>query len=184
MAHSIGRIGLIGAESTGKSTLARALGLLLPACVVDEQLRDFVDRHGRVPRQDEQWALMADQQRAEDDMASSCPHEWLVADPAPLMTAVYSIAYYADDSLLADAVDLAAGYDHLLWCDVDVPWVPDGPSATGPPHEPRVHDLLAVVVEEQLRPRGIDVRLVGGPLQERLGRAGRAWQPGPPVPPT
>jgi nicotinamide riboside kinase len=173
------RIGLLGGECTGKSTLARALGLLLPACVVDERLRRFVDDHGRAPRRDEQWSLMAEQQRAEDDAASACQHEWLVADPAPLMTAVYSLAYFDDDSLLADGIELAAGYRQLLWCDTDLPWTPDGSQRDGPAARQRVHALLTGIVRDRLTPLGVDVRLVSGPLQTRLGRAGLAWQPGP-----
>ncbi len=184
MLHSVRRIGLIGGECTGKSTLARALGVLLPACVVGEHLRAFVDRRGRPPWQGEQWGLMADQQRAEDDVAADCRHPWLVADPAPLMTAVYSLAYFGDDSLLADAISLATGYERVLWCDADLPWTPDGLQRDGPEARQRVHDLLAVIVRDRLRPLGIDVRLVSGPLQARLGLAGLAWHPGPPYPPT
>ncbi len=48
------RIGLVGGEGTGKTTLASALAVALPACVVDESLRAFVEREGRTPRADEQ----------------------------------------------------------------------------------------------------------------------------------
>ena len=75
------RIGLIGGEGSGKTTLAVALAGALPACVVDESLRAFVEREGRTPRRDEQAALLAEQAAREDEAAASCPHAWLVADP-------------------------------------------------------------------------------------------------------
>ena len=48
-------IGLLGAESTGKTTLAAELGRALAAggrrvAVVPEYLREFCDRSGRTPR--------------------------------------------------------------------------------------------------------------------------------------
>ena len=46
---SLRRIGLIGGEGSGKTTLATALASALPACAVDEGLRAFVDREGRTP---------------------------------------------------------------------------------------------------------------------------------------
>ena len=55
-------IALLGAESTGKTTLAAALGVALAAegrdaVVVDEYLREFCAREGRTPRRDEQAGL-------------------------------------------------------------------------------------------------------------------------------
>ena len=43
------RVGLLGGESTGKSTLALALADALPAFVAEEYLRDFVASFGRTP---------------------------------------------------------------------------------------------------------------------------------------
>ena len=60
------RIGLIGAECTGKSSLAHALADELPAVVAPEYLRGFVDQHGRTPRQDEQYLILWNQSRAEE----------------------------------------------------------------------------------------------------------------------
>jgi nicotinamide riboside kinase len=64
------RIGLIGAESSGKSTLAQALAAILPACVVPEVLREFTSDHGRPPRIHEQRAVLESQMEREDDLRS------------------------------------------------------------------------------------------------------------------
>ena len=61
-------VALLGAESTGKTTLARALADALAAegrrvAVVAEYLREFCDQHGRTPRRDEQRAIAAEQTR-------------------------------------------------------------------------------------------------------------------------
>ena len=57
------RVAIVGAESTGKSELARALADALSGefglrChIVDEWLRDWCDRHGRTPSADEQLEI-------------------------------------------------------------------------------------------------------------------------------
>lgn len=125
-------IGLVGAECSGKSTLAEALAVALPACVVGEELRDFVDTMGRTPRASEQAGILQRQAAREEDAAAVCPMPWIVADPAPLMTAVYSVEYFADDTLLPSALEHARNYDLLVWCAPDLPWVADGVMRDGP----------------------------------------------------
>ena len=61
-------IALLGAESTGKTTLARAIADALAAegrdvAVVPEYLREFCDTEQRTPRIDEQAAIAAEQTR-------------------------------------------------------------------------------------------------------------------------
>lgn len=179
------RIGLIGAESSGKSTLALALAARLPACVVPEVLREFTSQHGRTPRLDEQRALMERQAQREEEAAVTCPLPWLVADPAPLMTAVYSLEYFGDSSLLDTARGHAHGYALLVWCAPDIPWSADGLQRDGEARRDSTEATIGRVIEEMaadadteglslplLRVHGsIDTRV--GAVLERL-----AWQPG------
>jgi nicotinamide riboside kinase len=180
----VARIGLLGGECTGKSSLARALALALPACVVEEELRDFVDREGRVPRREDQPALLRAQAQAEEAIAARCLEAVLVADPAPLMTAVYSLLYFDDPSLVPAGVDHAGGYDLVVWCDPGIPWTPDGDQRDGPQERDRADDVIARLVADELAPRGIRVLRVAGGLEERVAAVRRAWQPGPPDPRT
>lgn len=170
------RIGLIGGEGSGKTTLAKALAAALPACVVDESLRAFVDREGRTPRRDEQAALMAAQAAREDEVAASCAHAWLVADPAPLMTAVYSLLYFDDDTLTAPAVGHAAGYDLVVWCRPDVPWAPDGIQRDGAGQRAAADAIVGRLVRDELTPRGIHVVEAEGDVEHRVAAVRRAWQ--------
>lgn len=162
------RLGIIGAECSGKSTLATALADTLPACLVPECLREFVDREGRPPRPDEQAALMAEQQQREDEIAAACPLPWTVADPAPLMTAAYSLAYFGDASLVPAAADLAGRYALVAWCDPGIPWVPDPGQRDGVVLRDRVEAALAAIVAEELAPRGIRVLRVRGAVADRV----------------
>lgn len=169
-----GRIGLLGGECTGKSALAARLATSLPACVVPEAVRTFVEQQGRTPRIDEQRALMDAQRAAADTTAESCPHGVVVVDPAPLVVAVYSVLYFQDESLLDEAVADAAGYDLLLWCSPDIPWEPDPGVRDGPEYRERAQEIIASVVADRLA--GAPVVIVTGSLDERLAQARRAWQ--------
>ena len=177
------RLGIIGGECSGKSTLARHLARDLPACLVAEELRVFVERHGRPPLRDEQAGLLARQAAAEDEAARTCPHPWLVADPAPLMTAVYSVLYFDDPSLLPEAVDHARGYDLVVWCAPDIPWQPDPGQRDGPDLRGRAEALIADVVRERLVPAGVRVLRVAGDEVARVTSVrdalDRAWRPEP-----
>ena len=172
------RLGLLGGECTGKSTLAARLSERLDGCLVAEYLREFVDRTGRPPTREEQAGILRTQQAREDAAASTCPSGIVVADPATLMTAVYSSAYFDDASLVERAVAAATAYDLLVWCDVDLPWQPDGAQRDGPEYRQREHEILVGLVEDRIRPAGIAVVKVSGSPDERLEAALRAWQPG------
>lgn len=168
------RIGLIGGEATGKTTLALELGRTMDACVVEEQLRAFVDRHGRPPRADEQADVMRAQQQAEDSAAAACAHALLVADPAPVMTAVYSAAYFDDTSLLDDGIALTGGYALIGWCRPDLPWTPDGAQRDGPHRRAQVDVLLDGIVA-RIRARGVPVLDLTGSTAKRAQAVRRAW---------
>lgn len=178
------RIGLIGGECTGKSTLARLLATALPACVVDESLRDFTERMGRPPQREEQAGLLAEQADREDAAAASCDRDVLVADPAVLMTAVYSLLYFEDDTLVSRAIAHAQGYALLVWCAPDLPWEPDPGQRDGAGHRDRADAIIADLVERELRPRGIPVLHVTGSAEARVTAVTRAWQPGASEAPT
>lgn len=160
----IRRIGLLGGECTGKSSLASALADTLGACVVREQVRAFVELHGRAPHAHEQGAIMQDQIDAESAVGRTGERDWLIGDPAPLMTAVYSQVYFDDDSLTAQGLRHAALYDVLLWCDQDIPWVPDGSQRDGPDFRAREHEVIASLVDEHALP----AVLLSGGLDERV----------------
>jgi nicotinamide riboside kinase len=171
------RIGLIGGECSGKTSLAAALATALPACGVAEVLREFVDREGRAPLRGEQSRILAEQQAREDAAARRCPQGWLVADPAPLMTAVYSRLYFADDSLTAPAAEHALGYQFVVWCAADLPWTPDGLHRDGREARDRANAIIADLVRDELEPRGIPVIRAHGSVEERVDLVRRAWQP-------
>ena len=176
-----GLIGVVGGESTGKSTLAAALGMRLPAIVVPEYLRTWVERHrGQVPQPGEQAEIMAAHRAAEVSGMRDAERSglaWVVSDSGPLMTAVYSIQYYDDPSLLPLAIEWAARNDLILWCQDDFPWQPD-PQRDGSHARATSQQLLAEIFAAHpelpmLEVRGgFDERVETVLDTVRLGRAG------------
>ena len=162
-----GLISVVGGESTGKSTLAAGLGARLPGIVVAEGLRNWVDRHGRVPRATEQSAVMDGHRQAERSAllrADTTGQPWVISDSGPLMTAVYSIQYYGDDSLLPLALEWTAQSEQVVWCQDDFPWQPD-PQRDGPDARTGSQQILAAIFADSPR---LPVLAVRGPLNARI----------------
>jgi len=122
-------VALLGAESTGKTTLAAEIGSALAArglstAVVREALREFCDANARTPRRDEQAAIAAAQSARIDQAAVR--HDVVVADTSAVMIAVYSDFVFADRSLYAGALAAQRRCDLTLVTALDLPWQPDG----------------------------------------------------------
>jgi nicotinamide riboside kinase len=122
-------VAVLGAESTGKTTLAAEIGAALAArglrvAVVGEALREFCDANARTPRRDEQAAIAALQSERIEAAAASAGI--VVADTSALMIAVYSDLVFADRSLYANAILAQRRCDLTLVTALDLPWRADG----------------------------------------------------------
>jgi len=161
------RIAILGAESTGKSTLADALASRHGTLWVPEYLREFVETEQRVPFEDDQPAIARTQLAREDAMAARPEAQrFLFCDTTPLMTAVYSRIYW--DRVPSALLALEAAHDYALTVVAapDLPWVPDGLQRESEEVRMRVHAQLLAVLGE----RGVPFVLVAGELAERVGR--------------
>jgi nicotinamide riboside kinase len=145
-------IALVGAESTGKTTLALALAERLRietghrVTVVGEYLREWCGHTGRTPRIEEQAVIVAEQRRRIDAAAEA--HAVVIADTTPLMTAVYHRIVFNDRSLDEPAARWhAERVDHTLVTALDLPWVADGHQRDGEhvrvPVDTALRELLA-----------------------------------------
>ncbi|MCO5120449.1 MAG: ATP-binding protein [Burkholderiaceae bacterium] len=164
------RVALLGAESTGKSSLALALGDRLGGIVVAEYLREFCDRAGRVPRADEQAGIAAEQARRENlavEAAAGRGMGWVICDTSPLMVALYSADCFDDHSLLADAIGRQRGYAATLVCMPDIDWVADGIMRMDAETRDRIHRQLVGLLDAHR----IDWSPVTGFGEERIESA-------------
>ena len=163
-------IALLGAESTGKSTLALALCEALAcaghdAVVVPEYLREFCDRRGRTPHRDEQAAIADEQARRIG--AAAHQHAVVIADTTALMIAVYSDQVFGDTALYAAAEAAQAHVDLTLLTALDLPWQADGLQRDGP----QVREPVDAKVRAALQRAGVPYSVVFGAGPARLAAA-------------
>jgi NadR type nicotinamide-nucleotide adenylyltransferase len=159
------RIAVLGAESTGKSTLAPALAARYGTLWVPEYLREFVETRQRVPFEHDQPAIARTQRAREDAMAASPEaRRFLFCDTTPLMTAVYSRVYWGRVPFALLEMEAAHDYAATLVAGLDLPWVPDGLQRESEEVRRQVHECLLAV----LRERGIPFTLLEGDLPQRM----------------
>lgn len=154
-------IALLGAESTGKSTLTVQLTEALEhrgytVHAVSEYLREWCDANGRVPLHNEQAAIAnAQSQRIEAAMLTATV---VIADTSALMTAVYSDFIFNDRSLYRAALAAHKNYDLTLLMGLDVPWVADGWQRDGP----QVRETVDSLIRQALQRGGISAPTIYG----------------------
>jgi nicotinamide riboside kinase len=156
------RIAIVGAESTGKTSLARALAdrlrrdTGLRVTWVPEWLRDWCEHTGRTPAPHEQGAILRTQH--EQIEAAAATHDVVLCDTTALMTAVYSRFLFDDRSLDERAAALQRRMALTLLTAIDLPWVPDGLQRDGP----HVQGPIDTMLRELLIGHGLPWALVGG----------------------
>ena len=158
-------VSVLGAECTGKSTLCPALATAEGGRWIAEYVREFTVLHDRPPHRDEQAHVIAEQVRREQ-MAARAPG-WVFVDSSPLMTAIYSIHYFDDRSLLDAALAHQRTYAATLVCDTDLPWIADGFIRDSAAVRARCQTLLRASLHEAC----IDYTLVSGDFMTRLATA-------------
>ena len=175
-------IALLGAESTGKTTLARALRDALAAdgfeaVVVPEYLREFCDRAQRTPRADEQQGIADEQTRRIE--AAALAHKFVIADTTALMIAVYSDQVFGDPGLYAAAQADHARCDLTLVTTLDIAWQADGLQRDGP----QVREPVDARLRASLAAAGLGYAVITGSGEARaraaLAAVHRAMRPAP-----
>lgn len=170
-------IAILGAESTGKTTLAAGLAAALTArgiarvTWVPEVLRDWCQQNGRTPRREEQRAILEAQDKRIAEAAAG--HAVVVCDTTALMTAVYSRVIFGDRSLEAGAVQSHRAVSLSLLTALDLPWVADGHQRDGP----HVQGPVDAALRELLQANDLPFTVVGGGGARRLDNALAAVMP-------
>jgi len=162
------RVVIIGAESTGKTTLAIALADHYQTTWVPEFGRLYTEARrprGELWRSDEFTFIATEQVRMEDALERSA-NRVLICDTDAFATAIWHERYLGQPS--PDVLAVAAGrrYDLYILTDVDTPFVPDdirdGESIRGWMHK-RFQDELSRM--------GVPVLVLSGPHEQRLAAA-------------
>lgn len=163
MQHTPLRVALLGAESTGKSTLAAALALHYQTVWVPEYLREFVEVQQRTPQAQEQ-ILIARTQLAREEEAAMLARDVLFCDTTPLMTALYSQYYFdAVDDALQELARMHR-YDFTIVTAPTTPWIADGLQRESDEVRQEVHRRLLYTLDTA----SIAYLLVSGDTATRL----------------
>lgn len=158
------RIVLIGAESTGKSTLADALVEARGLPRTREYVREYADGLGR-PLAANDLDPIAHGQLAEEDRHGEVP--LVLHDTNLLSTLIYARHYFGVTQPWLEEVFAQRDYAVYLFCQPDIPWVPDPGQREGPKARLQLHAIF----EAELKRRALPVVPIEGDRSTRLARA-------------
>lgn len=164
------RVVLVGAESTGKSTLASALAEALRTVWVPEYGRSYWE--GRRHLINQEWTgeefrhIAVRQHELVADLARKAHQGIVVCDTDALMTAVWMDRYLGEGDPALE--ELAREHPPALYliCAPDFPWVQDG---TRESQNQRADMHLKVL--RRVEEAGIPFALLAGPPGQRLDEA-------------
>ena len=162
------RVAILGAASSGKTTLAQALAQRYGALWVPEYLREFCDARQDVPVSADQFHIATTQAAREDALAAQ-GGRFLFCDTTPLMTAVYSIHYFGGIDEQLESLASSRRYDITLVCKPEFAWIPDGLHH----EEEDVSGMIDAILLEELARRGVPYARIAGGLDERIGQVGQ-----------
>ena len=163
-------VAILGAQGTGKTTLAVSLGEALrreghDVAVVPDSLREFCEHAQRMPRMDELRSIADEQTRC--IAAAAGAHDIVVADTSALMVAVYSDQVFGDPTLYEPAVAAHRRCQLSLLTALDLPRPPDGLRRDGP----QLREPVDALVRSALLNAGLGFSVVAGLGPARLEAA-------------
>jgi len=163
-AHFVRRVVLMGAESTGKSTLAKELAAHFHAPYMPEYGREHYEaRNGRLELKD-YVAIAKEHWRREDKLAEQSAGIIFV-DTNAITTLYYS--YYYNGSALPELHDMANScrqrYSNWYLCGDDIPFEQDGWRDTS-----AIREKMQRMIRMDLRNRGIPLVELSGSAAQRV----------------
>ena len=159
----IKRMALLGGESSGKTTLARALAAQLQTVWVPEYGRELWESVRRTLTVDE-LVQVARRQVQLEERAAALATGWLVCDTTPLTTLQYCLHDHATAPAALTAL-AQRHYDLTVVCEPDFEFVQDGARRDDAFRAEQHAWTLARLAE-----RGVAWLAVCGPLAARVER--------------
>lgn len=180
---SLIKVAILGAESTGKTTLSRDLAAHFGSPWVPEYMRIYLQEKWDNEQLTCTWDDLLPiargqidlenklaQQAAKNTQASSIgseqdsyPKKFLFCDTSLFELMVYSNWYYGDCPEPLTQAALTHHYDLILLTAVDIPWVAD--DLRDSPHQ---REEISAYFESQLNSHDKKLKRVGGDREERV----------------
>lgn len=160
------RVVLTGAESTGKTTLARALARHYETVWAPEYLRSFVEQKGALPEPADS-RLVADGHLAQEQALLSRAQHVLFLDTDLISTYLYHGHYFGEHPSWLLYLSLQHAGDLYLLADIDIPWIPDEGQRDGSATRAALHARF----RSELATRNLSHLLLSGTHGRRLHHA-------------
>jgi HTH-type transcriptional repressor of NAD biosynthesis genes len=122
--HFVKRVSVLGPESTGKTTLARALAEKFRTVWVPEWARTLLEQRGGA-LEGLDWREIVRGQIASEESLARDANRVLICDTDPLVTTVWAEALLGACPAAVSNGAEARRYDLTLLTDADAPWVAD-----------------------------------------------------------
>ncbi|MDN3454072.1 MULTISPECIES: ATP-binding protein [unclassified Psychrobacter] len=169
---SVIKVAILGAESTGKTTLCRDLATHFDGPWVSEYMRTYLqakwDDEQLTCTWDDLLPIAQGQIALENTLAkqvaqSSNSSHYLFCDTSLFELMVYSNWYYGDCPAALQQVAVVHHYDLILLTEVDTPWVAD--DLRDSPHQ---RDEISDYFASQLTRHQKPFRRIGGDREDRV----------------
>ena len=169
---SVIKSAVLGAESTGKTTLCRDLAAHFGCPWVPEYMRTYLqakwdDEQLTCTWEDllpiAQGQIELENKLAEQAAQTSDNSHYLFCDTSLFELMVYANWYYSDCPEALTQAALAHHYDMILLTDVDTPWVAD--DLRDSPHQ---RDEISAYFSDQLTTHNKSFRVIGGNREARV----------------
>ena len=164
-------VAILGAESTGKTTLCRDLAVHFGCPWVPEYMRTYLqakwDNEQLTCTWDDLLPIAQGQIELENELAKQAAQTsdsgYLFCDTSLFELMVYSNWYYGDCPKALSQAALAHHYDTILLTDVDIPWVAD--DLRDSPHQ---REDISAYFASQLTLHNKTFQRIGGDREERV----------------
>lgn len=167
--YYVEKVVFLGAESTGKSTIARELAKELGTRWMPEYGREYWAKHHAAD-----WKLTPEQLveiahghlRRENNAVKKCDKYFFV-DTNAITTEMFARFYHGDahPELKRLAKIAETRYNHCFVCDIDIPYEDDG-QRNGAEHQKNFQCRIL----EDLDRRGVKYEVLSGTLRERMDK--------------
>ena len=168
-AFLVPRIVVVGAESTGTTTLAKGLAEHYGTSWVPEYGREYCETLADLfthTWRTEEFVAIAREQNQREDQAAQTAASLLICDTDSFATGIWHQRYLGRRSVDVEQLSDGRRYAHTFVTDVDIPFVQDG-LRDGESIRASMHDLLI----GRLRETGRPFTVVRGTRAERLEAA-------------